>query len=901
MLSCGRCCLRGKARAAIDFFPAAQNEPLLFLYPRLFSTHTPRRGRNGGGGAKGFGRQHTVPKHTPNPTFHPPSKPRSPVVPPQNPVEIDEESPFPFYGDGYINHLKHHFESLGSADAKENKWKDVPVDERPAAAEREKQKSWVDNLDDERTDRLMDMNKVYPWAFADSRHNLPLTYEEGERLSYMKRAEDRYSSSLEMTHAELRRCLDIIDSILDFREMARQRSTAPTSAEERVIYVPEGAIVELFGHEFENRAGFKLGSGCQVLVVNKTQSDAAGRRKLVLTGSTRSMEMAEEQLKRAAQRDHTSAFAPGRYAGTIPRPVWSSTRDVNDPNRIRMVQRRPSEVPRPTHWDVKTLANYVDDLVQCQLPESKLRQHYAHEFAFHTEVGNIILELLRDPSIHKHVTSKVAKTAITFFVHNQRLTDVNSLLPIFDELLTTRAFNEMLRAAGRRSDLYLFKTYIHAMKDAGLSPNGWEWVHFLKAIRSPKLRSYMLVHLQQIGVLEEHHILKAAVSCALQDSFCYHVSTGQDVFVYLDGLQQTFGDWISTPAINNLVLEASWMKSPEAIGVILEYCRQKDMPLDDRTLCYGLLYFVDTKRFKAGIQFFLEMIHTHRVNRTAVATQLLFVLAWKRRAYNVCRLIWRYCSLEGSVSWEMQDMILSSVSKNTPEYPTSIGQRWHKAIGKVVVGVTNDLVVSPFDPREPEDLPEPAYVGEPGFPSDLLVFTERDAGRHEQFSRCKELVMRDLRSFEKYDPYLAFEDMIMPAMRLDLEWGAVRQDDATWAVQNAIRVPVVSKTMASTKPILNHTQDYGTGFNPYGKRVQDDEGAPGPKGTASSSADQEHKQEHSAPVSTSRFLDLSRGPISDLQRPNVEVRYLRQSADTPLIDYPSRASGLSQRKQAFPC
>ena len=914
MLSCSRCCLRGKARPAIDFNPASQNEPLLFLYPRLFSTHSSRGDRHGHGRSHSGARPRTRPiiprPHFKTPVFNPPDskgvpsnfvsveQERSSAFRDENESidALDRESPFAFHSDGYVNHLKNHFENLPPRNACANKWKDVPLKDRPAPHERGKQEVWLGRLDEERVDHLMDMNKVYPWAFADSRHNLPLDYEQGQRLNYMKRAEDQYTSSREATRGELRRCLKVAESLLDFHgmspEMLKQKTSSPTG--DKVLYVPESAVVTLFGHEYENRVGLKLGSGCQTFVMNKRESDSSGRRKVILTGSPRAIEMAEEQFRKAAERD-TSVFARGRFVDTPLRPVWSNIRDENDRRRIAFINMRPSEIPRPENWNAKSLAFYIDDLTRCRLPESKLLQDFPHELAFFDEIGDHIIRLLEDPNIQKYISSKVAKAAISFFVHHGRLTKLNRILPMFDELLTTRTFNELLRAASRRSDLYLFDSYISIMKETGVAPNGWEWVHFLKSIRSPKLRSYMLVYLHQKGVLHKRHILQAAVADSLQDSFCYHISTGQDVFAYLDGLKQVFGPWISTTAINNLVLEASWMKSPEALAAIIDYCRKTNVPLDNGTLSFGLMYFVDTKRFLAGAEFFLNMIHKDRVLRSDVATQLLWVLAWRRRAYNVCRLVWRYSCMEGTVSWEMQNLVLSSVRRNTPANTEIQGERWRKAIGKVVIGVENDFVAPPVrHESDPDDLwEEPQFVRPQ---KSFRHLTEwRDSGtpeRYEQYKAGTRAVTRDLKAYDKYEPLMAFEDLLMIAVRRDIEWGGAHHDP-DWIAENAIRVPVVEKRPYEMRSLRSPRDKIG--FDPYvdGKqqRTSEEKGSE-PSSTASEKQQPERvqEQEQSAQVSTSRPLDpSSREPLSsDPARPQIMVRFLKPNNRPVVMDYPSR-------------
>ncbi|KAL1961256.1 hypothetical protein VTO42DRAFT_3202 [Malbranchea cinnamomea] len=876
--------LQANVRAANRFFLIARNDPLYLRWsPRRFSPWRPRRSSNR---TQASELAVAETRHRYSTSSNAQSLP-SDVSPPP----LTADTFLPFYGNGYIDHLNRHFKQLRRLGSKDE-WADVPADKRPGRYERAKQTAWCDMIqkDDESEERLVDLSRIYPWAFAASRFNLPLNYKEGERLNSAKRAESLFLDSREETVKELSRCLQIVDLLLDYNRLARKRPETFNTG--KVIYVSESVIVELFGHEFENKLGLDVGTGCHVTVVNKMESDAQGRRKVVLKGSPRAIELAERQIQAASEVDQHSPF-PRRNQGSnsIVRPVWANIRDIKSTVRTMKVQRRPVDVPRPSEWNVKTLANYIDDLVRCELPESKMRLYYDDESAFYEETADIILNLLSDPGVHKFVSSKVVRTVISFFVHHQNLTSLNRLLPMFDGLMTTRAFNELLRAASRRSDLFLFMNYISLMMHAGVVPNGWEWVHFLKGIQSSKIRSYMLLHLKQLGVLQPPHILKAAVASSLQDSFAFHVSTGKDVFAYLEGLERVFGNWISSQAINNLILEAGWMRSPEAMAAILEYCRRKDIPLDNMSLIYGLLYFVDTKRFKAGIEFFLDMVQTRRVRRTDVSMQLLFVLAWKRRAYNVTRLIWRYCCLEGSVSEAMQEMVSRSLIRNTPVEPKNQGDIWRKTIGKVVVGVENDLVLSGVDPANPDHLLEPQFAVEnPKLPPKIFP---ANSSRPEQVQCAKQLLDKDLESCEKYEAFMAFEDMLWPAMQRDLEWGPhARQRGPEWLAENAIRVPVaVARKVRMVE--TNTSQEAVKAFDPYYTEDAEDEKASSAKEveTATEPEQQPPAREEGPdqkPSAPGRSAD-SQGPSSPGKSdPQWRVRYLKPDRRPATMDYISR-------------
>jgi hypothetical protein len=159
-----------------------------------------------------------------------------------------------------------------------------------------------------------------------------------------------------------------------------------------------------------------------------------------------------------------------------------------------------------------------------------------------------MLNTLQDPGISKFMSGGAVATMIKFFVNHQKMKVLHDAIPMFDHLVTTRFFNELLRAAARRRDLLLFESYAKLMRAKEVKPNGWEWVQLLKSIRSNRLRSYMLLYLRQLDVLDQPHVVRVAVEVSIQHSFQFHLSSRRSPEVYLDSLQQVFGPCMSTTA-----------------------------------------------------------------------------------------------------------------------------------------------------------------------------------------------------------------------------------------------------------------------------------------------------------------------------------------------------------------
>lgn len=694
----------------------------------------------------------------------------------------DEEAalPLPFYDQKYVSHLRGHFANL-KTHAQFNE-----EDREAAKRAVHRQRLWIDTVGQDKAEKVRAANE-HQWAYTNKPDNRHKTKGEeiGRRLDRMKRHLETYANSREATREELWRCMKVVKSMHELRQ-----STALLQAPKgKTIYVPEAGLVRLFGTELELTAGFTVGSGCDMHVRSKKLVDDKGRRQVVLIGSEVAVKLAEKEIEEAVALDRLNTRQASFTSSNngIVRAVWSNIRHRNFVPQNKWHHRRPVDVPRPSVWTQKSLADYIEDLVHCGMPESQLRQYYSGYTEFFTLIADMVLEVLNDPAMQKLITSRIVHTVVPFFVQHQSISELNKLIPLFDGFMTTRTFNSLMKAASKRRDLFLFRIYINIMRNYGLKPNGFEVVQFLKCIVSNKIRSYMLLHLQQQGFLDEPHVKKAAVSASLQDSFLFHMTTGQSVSSYIRALNDVFDDWVSTDSLNNMVLEATYAKNPEAIAEIVDYCKQNDLDLDSRTLVYGLMYFAESKRFVAGIKFFLHMVRVHNVRRKPRATQLLFLLAWRRRAYNVCRLVWRYACLEGCATKAMQKWVYTSILRNTPSEPTSNTEFWSERAGKVITGVETDLL-------EDHNVPyEPVYLHENRLDPELLSRNDREVGRRQQLLLAKRKVAKDLQACENFEPLVPFESLIERAMELDDEWGKM-QKPADWIFENAIRVPVISRS-----------------------------------------------------------------------------------------------------------
>ncbi|KAF3490977.1 uncharacterized protein GIQ15_00494 [Arthroderma uncinatum] len=595
-------------------------------------------------------------------------------------------------------------------------------------------------------------------------------------------------------------CQILIESIQD---IFATKQELPTDEYQKTIFLNEQEVVGLLGDERENMWVIPLLSGCRAHVLPQ-KSNSFEPRSLVLSGTQPAVEAAEKHIRELIQKlpkSNLPPFAPpleNPRQKPVIRSVWVSL----PPEPL---QPQKNEISTPETWTVKSFADYIEDLVNT--PVSRLvhgRLKHALDMSHRDVIGDMIRRLLLDPENRNFFSSRSISLSVSYFARSHGRASLQSLLPAFEGLMTSRTANSLVRAAVLRRDFVVLNWCISAMKRQRIHPRNWIWVSILSAITPHTLRFDVLVRAKESGVLDDQHVFQVAVSTAIQPVFGQWLKGGGSVPGFIEAMDQKLGNgWLSVRAIDRLLLEGSLSSKPEAITDILLFCKQNSFKLGTMSLNNALFYFLhqsDTAD-TSFIELYLKFTETFQSKGDDRTMDILWHLAWRARSYNICRVLWRYGCLDGWVTQKMQASIYSSLRRETN---SSVPERelWLQNIGKVVAGVIpfnrlkkgiredfTKLVHGEHIPISDDDMPDPS--------------TQRS-------ELAKRLVHSDITALENaYAHKEPLDKALARAYALDKEWGPCHDKPVKWLRENSVQVnsarcikpaPPKSNSTKPTKP-----------------------------------------------------------------------------------------------------
>ncbi|KAM5438538.1 hypothetical protein MferCBS31731_004829 [Microsporum ferrugineum] len=582
-------------------------------------------------------------------------------------------------------------------------------------------------------------------------------------------------------------CLQLVEG---FKKVVGNKQEPSIDEYQKTITLSEADVVALVGDERENMWIIPLLSGCRAHVLPQAH-DSYGPRRLVLSGTRAAVEAGEshiQELIRNLPKNDLPPFTPPPK--NIPqkpviRSVWASL-------PLEPLEPGKNEIKTPDKFTVKSFADYIEDLVLA--PVTRLvhgRLHHALGVSHKDAIGDMIRRLLLDPENRQYFSSRSICLAISYFAGNHARSSLHSLLPVFEGQMTSRTINALMRAAVLRRDFVALKWCINAMKRQGICPRNWAWVSVLSAITPNAHRFDLLVRAKNSGVFDDRHVFQVAVSISIQPKFGKWLKDGGTVSDFIKHMDQTLGsDWMNVRTINRMILEGSLSSRPTAVSEILEFCERTSFRLDTTSLNNALFYFLhqSDKMNKSFVALYLNVSETFGIKGDDQTMDILWHLAWRARAYNICRVLWRHGCFNGWTTQKMQVSIYSSLRREVHGSALPEREYWLQNIGKVVAGAI------PF-----EDLG--TDVSE-AFNKLVLGIRESSSEASPEWRKelAKKLVDSDLSVSDRgYSYKEPLNKVLERAYTLDEEWGSCHDKPVHWLRKNSVTVDVVKPRVRVSK------------------------------------------------------------------------------------------------------
>ncbi|KAJ9268501.1 hypothetical protein DTO212C5_5463 [Paecilomyces variotii] len=631
-----------------------------------------------------------------------------------------------------------------------------------------------------------------------------------KRLSATERKKLRYGrhvSKYATQRRQWRKRVHWTDLVQRLDDLEQDTRVWSKHVRHKVLHLPEETVALMGGmlRMEENIWHVPIHNGCQIRVLDPAESEGL-HRKVIITGTKRVIELVESGILKAQIRQERgdplvevqkplvpivpSVEAMRRRGLTVPliRGVWVRGVDRTRAKQDALEPVRADEIPKPSPFTVKKFAEYVEDIVTSVDLQPLQKDAYDNAEVSHVEmVEKMLVALFYDEANQKFISTGAANMALEYLCKHEFLSSARRVLAKCESVATPDTYNILLQSAADRQDLNVFHYILHSMARLHVQPNDKTWIAFLRCIVSPNIKAKVMHHMESKGLLARSETLRSALQLTVHDSLVMHLERGGKVSEFIEMLNQYYGPkWQSALIINQMFRQLLAKKDTSTMLQLAEICEAQRLPVDGMTLRLMITFFSSDIQKALWFLFRYTNPYRHRINPKAV--EKLFLIAFKDRSLNVCRVLWRYACTKGSVSRKMKDAVVKSAVRNQiKEDGNPITNMWEFNSGKVIVGLELGQEHEIGLPGEIMGLVPSGFEDSPA--ASLVGYRPTESDRQRQKDLALALVKRDMEAGPMYRFAEPLSYLLEAAAVLDDQWNHTPRP-LSWFLQNAIRVPI---------------------------------------------------------------------------------------------------------------
>lgn len=555
------------------------------------------------------------------------------------------------------------------------------------------------------------------------------------KLSMRDRRKLRYRifSKAQVRNKEADQRWDQWTKIRDQLERIQQDTSVWTrkGIKHKVMLVPEETVALLAGVTDmamkENIWYVTVRHGCRVHIMHPRESEGH-YRKAIISGSTRAVELVSERIMYAQNLQESGD--PLVDIRKPPFPVIPSMDALKQrnlaPPQIRGVwdfyqaKQRPTPIETIVDFSqqpvtVREFLEYVEDVIGSVVSGPYRRQSNGPQLPHHQRIAKILVALFRDDRNLKILSTAALNQALSFLCEHEFMNSCRTLFFRCEHLATVDTFNIILRLCARRQDIRTFRNLLIYMSRVHIRPDSYTWIAFLDCLVSSEARTSLFTHMLHKGYLTQPGTMRSALQSIIQDIFLTHLRSGGNVDSFLDLIQNVYGvDWFSPSMVNQMFSVTVTLKDYTAMNRLFQICDEHGIKVNSSTLNQILPMF--RANIFAALLCLFRYIDRPVFKVTKQLWEGLFLIAFKGRHYNICRVLWRYTCMNGAVTYKMKMSVLSTLTKNVTKekgrYKRDVYDKiWNSNAGKIIVGI--DLHHSRYpsgqdilDPTPPPRIPQ---------------------------------------------------------------------------------------------------------------------------------------------------------------------------------------------------
>jgi hypothetical protein len=418
-----------------------------------------------------------------------------------------------------------------------------------------------------------------------------------------------------------------------------------------------------------------LHTGCHVQIVRGDDHEDDKFSALDLSGTLTSIEMAKNILNETVQVESTDNLNDkgnlGSYTITstpavsnkvMPRSVWSM------PSTTAL---ELSEVVEPTSWSFNAFAAHVETLVSAVAPPSRPKSATQAPKTTKSHVDLVterLMALYKNPETVRWASMRPTVLTLQYLATKSKTPEVRQVLELAETQSKTHAFlrlvlanpsvfNVLLASAAQALDLHTYNFLLRMMTDRGVAPTVDTWTSLLQLVRkvSPRNAKHIVNTMRQKEMLSSPPAKAATASVNLSASAAEWLGRDESIFDFIAHYDKLWDskEWLETFGCNQLLtllIERGNLQDTLPLVRELESRNKKPNRVTANILINGAASYRDLRFAIEALEATLGKSKVLQPDSDTFGK--LFHLAFRVRAYNTLRVVWRYACLRGEVSRE---------------------------------------------------------------------------------------------------------------------------------------------------------------------------------------------------------------------------------------------------------
>ncbi|KAG9527731.1 hypothetical protein KCU93_g4867, partial [Aureobasidium melanogenum] len=420
-----------------------------------------------------------------------------------------------------------------------------------------------------------------------------------------------------------------------------------------------------------------LHTGCHVQISRGDNHEHGKFHALAMSGTAATITMARHILNEAVQVEgdenlndrgtmgsYTTTTTPLIQDKVMPRSVWSMPHTkAND----------LSDVLEPKSWSFQSFAAYVAELViatQTSAPRGSNQPLAPLENKPHVDlVTDRLVALYTNLQSVRWASMHATVQTLQYLIEHRRIPEVRRILQLIESqskthpylrllLANPSVFNVLLHSASQALDLHTYNFLLRMMTDRNVLPDVETWTSLLQLVQkvSPRNAKHIITTMRQRQMLSSPLAKMGTAHATSQKDVMEWLGRGESIFDFIAHYDRLWNgkEWLDTRACNKILLVLIETGNlHDVIPLIKELENRNKKPnlvtthiLIDAASSYRDLRFANNALETS----FGQPGHLQPSSRTF---EKLAHFAFRARAYNTLRVVWRYACLNNDVSRDL--------------------------------------------------------------------------------------------------------------------------------------------------------------------------------------------------------------------------------------------------------